>query len=67
MKVETKTTLKLTEEEVNKLDYAIEILRSIADEMLESSDIRGYDFTDIEETIVMLQTLVEEGYPNASQ
>ena len=38
-----------------------------ADEMLESSDIRGYDYTNIEETIEMLQTLVEEGYPNASQ
>ena len=47
MKVEIKTTLELTEEEVNKLDYAIEILRSIADEMLESSDIRGYDYTNI--------------------
>ena len=67
MKVETKTTLKLTKEEVNKLNYASEILRSISDEMLESSDIRGYDYTDIEETIEMLQTLVEEGYPNASQ
>ena len=67
MKVETKTTLALTKEEVNKLNYASEILRSISDEMLESSNIGGYDYTDIEETIDMLHTLVEEGYPNASQ